>query len=125
MVRLQIFRMLFVVACAFVFALSAEPAVANDVKEWQGALMDKIRQHQKYPRSAIARKLEGVARVKISIDAKGNITDFEVMKNTGHRILDRQISRLMQRLDPLPVPPDKLIKNGQFTFQLPLVWRLG
>ncbi|MBK5910550.1 hypothetical protein CCR85_03470 [Rhodothalassium salexigens] len=105
--------------------LGAPDAQAQDVKSWQRAILQKVQKNQDYPRSAIARRLEGAAKIEITIDGQGVITSYEVLESTGHDVLDRQLPRLMDKLDPLPVPPAQLMKGDSFTFKLPLVWRLG
>ena len=108
----------------FAFVIVGE-AKAQDIKGWQKAIVAKIRDNQDYPRSAITRQLEGRAQIRVTIGADGTIQDYEILEQTGHDVLDRQVPRLLKRLDPLPAPPAKLLKDGSFTFKLPLVWRLG
>ena len=94
---------------------------ANDTASWQKAVIKKVMKKQTYPRSAISREIEGRAKVKISVDASGAILSHEVVEATGQSILDREIPKLMKKLDPLPALPEGQTAK---TFVLPLNWSL-
>lgn len=98
------------------------PAVAADMATWQRSVAVKIAKKQKYPRAALARGIEGKARVKITILADGTITAHEITQPTGEAILDKEIPKLMRRLNPLPALPDG---RESLTFVLPLDWSLN
>jgi protein TonB len=105
-----------VIAGAFTSA-SAE----GDMKSWQKAVIKKVIKNQKYPRSAVSREIEGKAKVRISVAADGAITAHEIVEPTGEAVLDREIPKLMKRLNPLPALPDG---KTEMTFVLPLNWSL-
>lgn len=109
------------VAITLAFGMAAAPAEAGDQKAWMKAIAKKIAKKQKYPRSALAREIEGRARVRITIAADGVITAHEIIQSTGQKILDREIPKLIKRLSPLPATP-----NGkERSIVLPINWRLA
>ena len=113
------------IAAALIVAFSltaASAGAADDMKSWQRSVVMKIAKKQKYPRAALAREIEGKARVKLTVAADGTITSHEVTQPTGEAILDREIPKLMKRLSPLPTLPDG---RESLTFVLPLDWSLN
>ncbi|GHF14118.1 hypothetical protein GCM10017044_05260 [Kordiimonas sediminis] len=105
------------VAISFTGAVTA----AGDMGSWQKAVIKKVQENQKYPRSAVSREIEGKAKVRISVGADGAITAHEVVEATGETVLDREIPKLMERLNPLPALPEG---QTELTFVLPLNWSL-
>ncbi len=103
--------------------MMTQTASASDISVWQKKIGKLVAKKQVYPRAAMRKELEGRARVKISIDRSGEIKNFEIMEKTGHAILDKEVPKLMARLNPLPTPPASL-SDSQLSFILPLSWRL-
>ncbi len=82
------------------------PATAADMKGWKRKIAMVIAKKQVYPRSALMREIEGSAKVKVTVDASGKIVNYEIVQPTGQSVLDREIPRLIKRIDPLPKPPN-------------------
>ncbi|MCJ9428184.1 energy transducer TonB [Kordiimonas marina] len=99
------------------------PARADAMSDWRHKLVQKIGHAHIYPRAAIAREIEGVAKVKVTIDRDGKITNYEVVEATGQSVLDNVIPKIMKKLDPLPKPPASL-SDANLTFVIPFAWRL-
>lgn len=117
-------RAMFAVITALSTILWAAPAFgADSMGEWKRAVAERIREEQSYPRSALARRIEGRAAVAVTINAKGNILDYKIKRETGKNVLDREIPRLVRRLDPLPALPEGAIE-GKVTITLPFAWRM-
>jgi len=116
-------KMIIALVCAGVFITTATPAYADDLKDWQREIVKKIVKSHIYPRSAIAREIEGRAKVSVTIDRSGKITGFEVLEPTGESQLDNVIPKMMEKMDPLPAPPDSL-PDDNLTFTIPIAWRL-
>lgn len=54
-------------------------------------------QEPQYPRAAIKRNLEGTIKVKINVQASGQLKNFEILQSSGHSILDNAAtSAIMQ-----------------------------
>ena len=106
------------IACA-----GLAPAAAADLKGWKRKIAMVIAKKQVYPRSALMREIEGSAKVKVTVDASGKIVNYEIVQPTGQSVLDREIPRLIKRIDPLPKPPAGATAD-ELTFIIPLAWRL-
>ncbi|NVJ99896.1 MAG: energy transducer TonB [Alphaproteobacteria bacterium] len=122
---LKKFSTFLVAAFAFGFAFATvTPAAkaADDMKSWQRAVIKSVAKNQRYPRSAIAREIEGKAKVRLVVTADGTITSHEVVEQTGEKVLDDEIPKLVEKLNPLPALPAG--KDG-LTFVLPLNWTLN
>ena len=102
----------------FGFSVSAH---AGDVKDWQVKIVKLVAKKQVYPRSAMRKELEGRAKVRVSIDREGNIVNHEILAATGHDVFDKEIPKLIGRINPLPAPPGSL-SDDQLSFVLPLSW---
>lgn len=99
------------------------PAAAADIDNWQKEVVRAVASKQVYPRSALRREIEGRAKVAVTVDRNGKIVDFEIVQDTGEAVLDREVPRLMERIDPLPAPPAAAGEND-LSFVLPLAWVL-
>jgi protein TonB len=109
------------IACSFAFGIAATSVNADDMSGWKKAVAQKVAKKQKYPRSAISREIEGRAKVRLTVAADGAITAHEIVEPTGEKVLDREIPKLVSRLNPLPALP---AGQAEFSFLLPLNWRL-
>jgi len=104
------------------FGAASAPAQADDMKAWKIKVIKSVAKNQRYPRSAIAREIEGKAKVRLIVAGDGTITSHEIVEETGQKVLDREIPKLVEKLNPLPALP-----NGQseMSFVLPLNWTLN
>jgi len=98
-------------------------AHAADKSSWLKAVAKTIAKKQIYPRSALAREIEGTAKVRITVSRDGRITTYDVIQPTGEAVLDRALERLMTRIDPLPAPPAGIAEK-ELTLVVPIVWSL-
>lgn len=112
---------LLVAASIALSSFGALPAKADDMDEWKRKVATMVAKNQGYPRSAQVRKLEGSAKVKLVIEATGDISSFELVESTTHDILDKEVDKLVEKINPLPATPD----SNQMTLVLPLTWRLN
>ncbi|SRR5690606_14172363 len=110
------------IAAGLAFTGAGE-ARADEIAAWQKSVVSVIAQKQVYPRAAMSQEIEGRARVKVTIDRSGNITGYEMIEGTGHELLDAEVIRLKDRINPLPKPPASL-SDANLTFVLPLSWVL-
>ena len=110
-------------AGAIALGLFSIPSMANtDFDSWKQAVVKTVAKKQKYPRAALAREVEGKAKVRLTVLADGTISAHEVVQATGERVLDNEIPRLVKRLNPLPSLP---AGRDEVSFVLPLDWSLN
>ncbi len=103
--------------------MATTSAHAADKSAWLKAVARTIAKKQIYPRSALAREIEGTAKVRITVGRDGHIATYDVIQPTGEAVLDRALERLMTRIDPLPAPPAGLAEK-ELTLVVPIVWSL-
>lgn len=115
------FSLIATVAAFMTAVLVAPVANAASMQEWQAAVVKKLTTKQKYPRAALSREIEGRAKVRLVVSADGSITNHEIIENTGEDVLDREIPKLLKRMNPLPSLPEN---KTELAFILPLVWTL-
>lgn len=85
----------------------APPAalVAATAQTWQGRLLAHLERHKRYPAEARARRLQGVAVIRFTMDRQGRVLSAAMERSSGHAALDREALALLQRAQPLPQPP--------------------
>ncbi|MFC4346401.1 energy transducer TonB [Kordiimonas lipolytica] len=110
-----------VVAATVLVAVSSQVTAADTMQSWKVALLRAVSQNQSYPRAALMREIEGKAKVRLIVAADGTITAHEILEATGQDLLDREIPKLVAKLNPLPALPE-----GQTDMKivLPLEWAL-
>lgn len=99
-------------------ALLATPVMAQS-NTWAKQVHSLVRENFSYPRSAMVRKEQGQATVKVSLSADGNITGVTLTKSSGSEILDREAVRIAQKVRRFPAPP-----SGTTSVSLPIAFRL-
>lgn len=109
-----------VLVVAFI-GISAPAVQADNMENWQRDVIKKVMAKQSYPRLAVARQIEGKAKVRLTVAADGTISNYEIVEPTGEEVLDRAIPKLIGKLDPLPPLPDG---RTDLNFVLPLNWSL-
>ncbi|NVJ68776.1 MAG: energy transducer TonB [Alphaproteobacteria bacterium] len=122
---LKNFSAIFLAVIALTFAVTSTTtpaAAADDMKSWQREVIKAVAKNQRYPRSAIAREIEGRAKVRLVVAADGSITSHEIVEETGESVLDQEIPKLVEKLNPLPALP---AGKNELSFILPLNWSLN
>lgn len=87
------------------------PSLNRAVPTWQGQVMGHLERHKRYPRSAQARRQEGVAQVRFVIDRQGNVLSARLDKSSGHEVLDEETVDMVRRASPLPAPPPEVAQD--------------
>jgi len=87
------------------------------------ALRKFIKENLKYPKEALAKKIEGTVLVRHDIDHKGKVIGAKVLKGIGHGC-DEEATRLIKLLQyEVPKGPKKLKvtfhKDTKINFRLP------
>ncbi len=85
--------------------VQTESVYLAQVKAW-------LAQHKTYPRIAAMRRQEGVVLMHIVIDRGGNIIDYRVKEKSGHRLLDKEARKMMERASPVPPIPESIHREA-------------
>lgn len=90
---------------------SATASVSRATPSWQGLLLGHLERHKRYPRSAQARRQEGVAQVRFTLDREGRVLSVRLEKTSGFESLDEETVAMVQRASPLPAPPPEIAQD--------------
>lgn len=72
---------------------------------WQSRLLAHLERRKRYPSRAKRRREEGVAYVRFSIDANGNVLSARLTRSSGFPDLDAEVVAMVTRASPVPAPP--------------------
>lgn len=97
------------------------PGAAADYVSLLRAWLEK---HKDYPRRARSRGQEGTALLYFVMDRNGRVLEYDLRSSSGYRILDDEVRKMIERAQPLPVPPVELLQNDRREFLLPVEFGL-
>lgn len=103
-----------------------EPAPPNldaDLGKYGSLLAREFAKHKQYPRVALMRGWQGTVRIKLEVDANGNVTSSTVSVSSSFDALDQQALEMVRKASPLPLPPETL-RHRPFTITVPVLFRL-
>lgn len=86
-------------------------APARVSPSWQGRVLSHLERYKRYPRAAQARRQEGVAQVRFTIDREGRVLTVKLDRSAGHELLDEETLEMVRRASPLPPPPDEMTQE--------------
>ena len=93
------------------------------LKDWLDEVRTEILQSLSYPAEARRMGLSGSAQVIVLANREGRIVDWSFRTQTGHPLLDREISRSINRIRRLPkFPPD--MQYDELSFSVPIRFEL-
>jgi periplasmic protein TonB len=78
-------------------------------KAFLGAISAELNRRRIYPAAARQRGLVGAVKVAFTVDDKGRVSHFDIIKSSGHRLLDDAVGKIMASMQT-PPPPE-----GSFT----------
>lgn len=81
------------------------PSASAAAQTWQSRVLAHLERRKRYPAEARARRLQGVAHVRFTMDRQGRVLAAALERSSGHAALDREALALLQRAQPLPPPP--------------------
>ncbi len=98
---------------------TAATDVSLALENYYTALGSWLAKHKKYPHRARQRKQEGTALLHFVVDRNGQILEHTVAKSSGHKLLDKEVSAMLKRAEPLPEMPD-LIHQAKLEITVPI-----
>lgn len=66
---------------------------------------------------------QGTVKVRFTIDRNGRLLSHQILSSSGHGLLDREISAMLQRASPMPGIPATM-NRSQLTVTLPINFNL-
>lgn len=84
----------------------AAPQVANNAADtWESRVLAALHKQRRYPRTAMARRQQGVPYIRFTMDRDGKVLSSRLERSSGFPELDREAVTLPKRASPLPKPP--------------------
>lgn len=87
---------------------AASAVAGNAVPTWQGSLRAHLERHKRYPEVAQFRRQQGVSTIRFVIDRAGRVLTARLERASGHTSLDEEALALLDRAQPLPLPPEEI-----------------
>jgi len=82
-----------------------------------------IARFKKYPRIAARRGWQGDVVLEVELTGKGQLIKKGVMKSSGHKPLDTEAIKMIDRAVPFPAPPN-ILSESTFTILVPISFTL-
>ena len=99
----------------------AAPAASSaEAGAYQGEVLGRIAAQKRYPEAASERAPQGVAIVRFSIAASGQLAGASLSQSAGDPLLDAEALATVRRASPFPPPPAGAPRN----FSVPLSYRV-
>jgi TonB family protein len=108
-------------AAAFIAALAAAPAFADDAAPaYNHEVLTRISTHAVYPRAAAIAAQEGVVTVAVSLDKAGNLTGVQLLQRSGVPSIDMAAIQAAKDASPYPAPTSAAdtVVRGRIRFAL-------
>ena len=103
---------------------AAPPRSEAQELDFQSKLMAHLNSLKRYPADARRQGKMGVVMVRFRIDRHGHVLAHRIEQGSGHAVLDEETTRLMERADPFPAPPDS-VPGNELEFLVPVQYKLG
>ncbi|MDN0087473.1 energy transducer TonB [Yersinia nurmii] len=91
---------------------------------WESLVRGHLNRFKRYPAEAQARNRTGTVWVEFTLDYRGNILSSKKIKSSGTQSLDREAMRMLEKSQPLPIPPESILYQGRITVTLPIDFSL-
>jgi periplasmic protein TonB len=85
-------------------AIGARQAHAS----WLARLAAHLARYKRYPPEALAHRSVGTVRLSFTFDRAGHVVSRHIEGSSGSAALDQEALSMVERAQPLPVPPDML-----------------
>ncbi|MDC8759211.1 TonB family protein [Janthinobacterium fluminis] len=103
---------------------SDAPSASAVHSSWQSLVLSHLGKYKRYPGDARQRKRAGAAWVRFTVNGQGRVLASELLTSSGTPVLDREALLLLERAQPLPPPPEQMVRQGQVTVTLPVQFNL-
>ena len=89
------------------------------VPNWHNRLLAHLERHKRYPRRSVQRRHQGVVEIQFTINRLGYVIQKQLVTSSGSALLDRSALTLLERAQPLPIPPAAL-SDDQLDLTVPI-----
>lgn len=105
------------VAARLAGAVSAAPSDAEQA--WESLLLAHLERNKRYPGAAQRKRQEDVIHVRFVMDREGRVIEHTIQRSRGFPLLDREVTELLERSQPLPSPPAE-VEGGKVEMIVPV-----
>jgi len=82
-----------------------------------------LKLHKQYPVQAHRLRQEGVVIMGLVIDRSGEIISYDIKRSSGHKLLDQEVERMIQRAAKMPALPDGF-QNDTLELLIPIRFKV-
>lgn len=82
------------------------------IASWRELLMMRLQQNKRYPRSAEARRKQGVVTLNFTVDRSGRVLSRKIVQSSGVAALDQEVLAMIDRAQPLPAFPAAMTQHA-------------
>jgi protein TonB len=107
------------VSASITSAPTAAAVRSASAVSWKRKIALHLQRNKRYPAAAQARREHGITRVSFLIDRLGHVVSSTVIQSSGSAALDRESLELLQRAQPMPLPPTD-VPGARFSFNVPV-----
>jgi len=97
--------------------------VGQVIPSYKTTLGRWLAQYKTYPKKARRRNQEGTVILQFTLNKEGIVTAHTIQKSSGHKSLDKETAKMLERAQPLPKIPSELGVNS-LTLTLPIQFAL-
>jgi periplasmic protein TonB len=84
-------------------SLAGRSGNGSGLADLLGAIRRRIEQAKVYPDTARREGMQGTVEVRFRIAGDGSVETVEVVRSSGHRLLDEESAQTVRRAGPFPV----------------------
>ena len=95
---------------------------ADSVGRFRLLVIEEARKLKRYPRAARDNNWEGRTRLRVAYGGDGRRSSIDVVRSSGHELLDREAIDTVGRTD-VPVPP--ALRGKEFAFEIEMIFNLS
>jgi|GEM_PF-369080 len=96
----------------------------GQLNSYHSKILAWLEKHKRYPRMAKRRRQQGTAIIYFKIDRNGHVLRHKIRKSSGHTALDREVTAMLKRANPLPTAPKQLVGHS-LEFTLPVAFNIN
>nr|WP_229506477.1 TonB family protein [Massilia sp. BJB1822] len=103
---------------------SDSPSSHAVLASWQSRVLSHLAHFKRYPLEARQRRRTGEAWVRFQLDRGGKLLASELITSSGTVLLDREALQVLERAQPLPAPPEAVLRQNTVTVTLPVSFQI-
>jgi protein TonB len=104
-------------------SVTTAPTIASvrnaSLVSWKSRLATHLQRYKRYPAAARARREQGAAQVRFTVDRAGRVLSAGLVRGSGSSSLDEEAMAMIRRAQPLPRPPADVV-GSEFNFNVPV-----